>query len=144
MRRLPDMWSFMVIAALIFSLVIALFALANQQPVTVNYFLGQTEISAVLLILGSAIGGALVMAMLGVVGRIKIILRLRELRFQYREQQLQLEALQEENRELQDRLQQPVENEKQAGEAGTEEEKIKGQAMEKPEAEEQRGHDKEA
>lgn len=139
------MWSFMVIAALIFSLVIALFALANQQPVTVNYFLGQTEISAVLLILGSAIGGALVMAMLGVVGRIKIILRLRELRFQYREQQLQLEALQEENRELQDRLQQSVENEKQAGEAGTvEEENIKGQAIEKPEAEEQRGHDKEA
>ena len=98
------MWSFMVIVALLFSLIIALFALANQQPVEVSYFFGEREVSAVLLILGSACGGALVMALLGIVTRIKTMLQLRDLRKQNLDQQAQLESYQEECRKLQDQL----------------------------------------
>jgi len=43
-----------IIFALLFSLVIAVLAIANNQPVTVNYLYGSTEISAVIIILGSA------------------------------------------------------------------------------------------
>lgn len=76
------MSQFGVILALIFSLVIAVFAIANNQPIVVNYLYGKTEISAVVVILGAAILGALVMFLLNMFKQIKTGFRLRNLQGQ--------------------------------------------------------------
>lgn len=73
---------FNVILALIFSLVIAIFALANNQPIIVNYLYGKTEISAVIVILGAAILGALTMFLLNIFKQIKTGWRLRNIQGQ--------------------------------------------------------------
>ncbi len=71
---------FSIIAALIFSLIIAIFALANSQPVLINYLYGKAEVSAVIVILCSAVSGALVLFLFNLVRQIKASLRLRGLR----------------------------------------------------------------
>ena len=67
-----------IIFALLFSLVIAVFALANMQPIVINYLFGQDEISVVLIILGSAALGALTIGVLNLVWRVKTGFRFRE------------------------------------------------------------------
>jgi len=69
-----------VLLALVLSLVIALLAIANNQPVALNYLYGSKEVSTVVVILGSAILGALTTFILGLFGIIKKRLQLRGLR----------------------------------------------------------------
>lgn len=69
-----------LILALIFSLVIAIFATVNQQPVEINYLYGRAEVPAVVVILGSAILGALVMFLLSVIRQVRANFRIRGLR----------------------------------------------------------------
>ena len=76
---------FNVILALIFSLVIAIFALANNQPIEMNYLYGKAEISAIIVILGAAILGALTIFLLNIFKQIKTGLRLRSLQGQLNE-----------------------------------------------------------
>lgn len=68
-----------VILGLIFSLFIAVFALANNQLIVVNYLFGKADISAVIVILGAACLGALSVFLLGVYKQIKGAFRLRGL-----------------------------------------------------------------
>ena len=76
------MSSFYLILALIFSLLIAIIALANNDLVTVSYIFGRCEVSLILLILGSAFTGALVIGFLSLFRTIRTAFTFREMRHQ--------------------------------------------------------------
>lgn len=85
-----------VILALIFSLIIAIFAIANNQPIVVNYLYGRAEMSAVIVILGAAILGALIMFMLNLFRQIKVGFQVRGLRHEIKELKDKLAGLEKE------------------------------------------------
>ncbi len=90
------MSSFYLILALIFSLLIAIVAVANNDSVTVNYIFGRSEISLILLILGSAFSGALVMGLISLFRAIRSALAFREVRHQKDLLQKKINSLEEE------------------------------------------------
>lgn len=90
------MSSFYLILALIFSLLIAIVAVANNDSVTVNYIFGRSEISLILLILGSAFSGALVMGLISLFRTIRSALAFREVRHQKDLLQKKINSLKEE------------------------------------------------
>ncbi|MCJ7806762.1 MAG: LapA family protein [Clostridia bacterium] len=90
------MGSFYLILGLIFSLFIAIVALVNNETVTVNYVFGRTEISLILLILGSAVAGALAMGLFSLFRSIRTAFAFRKLRQQQKTLQKQVKVLQEE------------------------------------------------
>ncbi len=59
-----------VIFGLFFGMLIAFFAFLNTETVSLNYFFGRTETSVALLVLGSAIFGALTVGLLGLLKQI--------------------------------------------------------------------------
>jgi len=87
---------FGVVLALIFSLFIAVLAIANNQPVVINYLLGKAEVSAVVVILGAAVLGALIIFILGLLGSIKGRLRFRNMRHELKSLQEKVQSLQAE------------------------------------------------
>ncbi|MBM7605785.1 putative integral membrane protein [Metabacillus crassostreae] len=58
-------WSLVV--AIIFALIIALFAVINVEPVKVDYLFGTSEWPLILIILGSVLMGGFIIASAGVV-----------------------------------------------------------------------------
>jgi len=96
--------SFYLILALVFSLIIAIMAIANTEPVTVNYIFGQANISLIILILGSAFAGALVMGLISLFRSIRAALAFRQLRHEKETLQKQLKELEEEKIFLQAEL----------------------------------------
>jgi len=60
-----------IIISLIFSLIIVIFAVANISPVSINYIFGLIEIPLIIVIVGSALAGGLVIGMLGLVNQAK-------------------------------------------------------------------------
>ena len=56
---------FYILLALVFALLVAIFALQNASPVGVQFFFWKLDISLVLIILGSAVLGAVTMFLLG-------------------------------------------------------------------------------
>ncbi len=90
------MGSFYLILALVFSLIIAIVALANNEPVTVSYIFGRAEVSLILLILGSAFVGALVMGFFAIFRSIRSAFSFREMRRKNEDLQKQVKALEEE------------------------------------------------
>ncbi len=71
-------WSLVV--ALLFSLLVAIFAIVNNELVPVNFLFGSVEISAVLLILGSAAAGAIIMTFLSLVRHVRVGFEVRDLK----------------------------------------------------------------
>ena len=71
-------WSLVV--ALLFSLLVAIFAIVNNELVSVNFLFGSVEISAVLLILGSAAAGAIIMTFLSLVRHVRVGFEVRDLK----------------------------------------------------------------
>ncbi|MDW7738691.1 MAG: LapA family protein [Bacillota bacterium] len=90
------MGSFYLILGLIFSLLIAIVALANNETVTVSYIFGRAEVSLILLILGSAVVGALAMGLFSLFRSIRSALAFRQLRHQQEELQKNIKNLEEE------------------------------------------------
>lgn len=90
------MGSFYLILGLVFSLIIAIVALANTETVTVSYIFGRAEVSLILLILGSAFVGALVMGLFSLFRSIRSAFAFRELRQNQEAMQKQIIALEEE------------------------------------------------
>lgn len=90
------MGSFYLILGLVFSLIIAIVALANTETVTVSYIFGRVEVSLILLILGSAFVGALVMGLFSLFRSIRSAFVFRELRQNQEAMQKQIIALEEE------------------------------------------------
>lgn len=93
-----------VILALLFSLVIAVLAIANNQAVVINYLCGSTEISAVVVILGSAFLGALAIFLLSIVRHIKASLQLRSMRNEIKDLHTKAQVMVKERDDLLTRL----------------------------------------
>jgi lipopolysaccharide assembly protein A len=75
---LKTQWA--LVLALLFSLVVAIFAIVNNEMVPVNFLFGSVEISAVLLILGSAAAGAIIMTFLSLVRHVRVGFEVRDLK----------------------------------------------------------------
>jgi len=90
------MASFYLVLGLIFSLLIAIIALDNNDLVTVSYIVGRVQISLILLILGSAVTGALAMGLFSIFRSIRSAFTFRELRNQQVVLQKKVKALEEE------------------------------------------------
>ncbi len=61
---MKNQWT--LIVGILLALIIAIFAVINVDPVTVNYLFGKSEWPLVLVILGSFLMGALMVAFVGV------------------------------------------------------------------------------
>lgn len=66
------------IIALLFALIVAVFAIQNAQPVTVDFMFNRFEISLALVILVSVFAGALILGFLGIFRQVKAGLKLRD------------------------------------------------------------------
>ncbi|MEH7385697.1 lipopolysaccharide assembly protein LapA domain-containing protein [Bacillus sp. JJ1521] len=62
-------WNF--ILGLFFALIVAIFAVVNVDSVRVNFVFGYTEIPLILIILGSALLGGLIVGMFGILRQYK-------------------------------------------------------------------------
>lgn len=90
------MGSFYLILALVFGLIVAIVALANNEIVTVSYIFGRTEISLIILILGSTFFGVMIMGLFSLFRSIRTAFAFRDLRHQNEELQKRVKALEEE------------------------------------------------
>ena len=69
-------WKFVL--SLIFALIVAVFAIQNAESVGVTLLFKKTEISQALIILISAVLGALIVAFLGLISQMKLKAAIRE------------------------------------------------------------------
>lgn len=76
---------FYLISALIFSLIVAIFAVQNTEIVIIKFLAFQTNVSLVLVILGSAVIGALVTLFLSLFKQVKNWMTIRHLNSQNEE-----------------------------------------------------------
>lgn len=68
------------ICSLVFALIVALFAVLNSDVVTINLLWTKYELSQSIVILLSAVFGAIVASFIGVFSKIKSSLKIRELK----------------------------------------------------------------
>lgn len=61
-----------IIVALFFALCVAIFAVINVRPAPVHYLFGVTNMPLVLIILGAALFGGLIVGLLGAVGHVRL------------------------------------------------------------------------
>lgn len=73
------------IIALVFSILVTIFALLNAQSIEVNFIFSTVRLSLALVILGSAAVGALIAALLSAFKQIKAMLKIRELEKQIKQ-----------------------------------------------------------
>ncbi len=115
------MGSFYLILALVFSLLIAIMAVANNEVVTVSYIFGRAEVSLIVLILGSAFTGALVMGLFSLFRAIKTAFAFREARRRCDELQKEVRSLEEEKIYLEAELNRAVSSQNDEDDPGEEE-----------------------
>jgi lipopolysaccharide assembly protein A len=70
-------WNF--ILGLFFSLIVAIFAVMNVESVSVNYLIGYANIPLILIILGSALVGGVVVGLFGVLRQYRLQRRVKTL-----------------------------------------------------------------
>lgn len=71
-------WS--LIWGLLFALIVALFAVFNVDGVSINYLFGKTEIPLIIVIIGSALLGGLVVGLFGIVRQYKLQWEIKRLK----------------------------------------------------------------
>ncbi|MDO3410918.1 lipopolysaccharide assembly protein LapA domain-containing protein [Saccharibacillus sp. CPCC 101409] len=81
-------WS--LILMLIFALITAIFAVINVNPVEVNFLFGYANVPLVLLILGSALFGGLIVGLFGIYRQFRLHREMKKLRLE--NEQLQKQA----------------------------------------------------
>lgn len=86
-----------LILALLFALIVAIFAVINVNPVEVDYLFGVANWPLILVILGSSVMGAIAAGAIGI--------------FRLLQQQRKIKQLQKENRELQKKVNDHEQNE---------------------------------
>ncbi len=79
------------IFSLVFAILVSVFAVMNSDPVTIKLLWKQYEFSQAIIILGSAAIGAIIVALLGMVNRVKSSLKVRELQNKIKGLENQLE-----------------------------------------------------
>ncbi|BAS28465.1 lipopolysaccharide assembly protein LapA domain-containing protein [Limnochorda pilosa] len=75
----------LLVLALIFALLVAVFALQNAAVIVVHLFAWQVEVSLVLVVLASATVGAVSVGLAAMVQRVRVGIRLRQLEARLRE-----------------------------------------------------------
>jgi len=131
------MGSFYLILGLVFSLIIAIVALANTESVTVSYIFGRAEVSLILLILGSAFIGVLVMGLFSLFRSIRSAFVFRDMRQKQEALQKQVKALEEEKIFLEAELNKAVSVPEEAEEADEEKQEAEVQPAESAPADEE-------
>ena len=116
------MGSLYLILALIFSLLIALLAVANTEPVTLNYIFGKTNLPLIILILGSAFAGALAIGLFSLFRGISNALAFRQARHEKEALQKKVKDLEEQKLFLEAELNKAVSVPEDSPEAETAEE----------------------
>ena len=94
-----------LVLALMFGLIIAAAAIINNEVVTVNYFFGQVNLTLFMLILGSAVAGALFMGSLSIYRGIHNYMNSQGDRGLKKELQNRVRTLEDEKQKLEDEKQ---------------------------------------
>jgi len=92
------------IIALLFSIIIAIFAILNNEVVTINYLFGSAPVSLVIVILASAFLGSLVVGIFSLVGRVKHGFKFRDLEGKLKKMEEELNRMKKKEEELLDQL----------------------------------------
>lgn len=88
---------FRFIVSLIFAVLVAIFAIQNASSVEVRFFFANITISQAVVILGSAIIGAIIAVLLGLIKQIRQSLKIKQL-------SKELEGLKSDNNNLQEKI----------------------------------------
>jgi uncharacterized integral membrane protein len=88
---------FILVSALIFALLVAVFAISNANEVIVKFPWGSYPISQAVVILGSAAVGSVVVLLLGLFSQIKLRFKLWEFQGRIKKLEKEIQNLQEEN-----------------------------------------------
>ncbi len=92
---------FYLIIALIFSLLVAIFAIQNTALVVVSFLTWQFSIPLVLILLGSAVSGALVLYFLGLFKQVGSWFKIRQLNSHKESLEKQVQKLEEQLKDMQ-------------------------------------------
>ncbi len=79
MKKINVNLEFKFIISLIFAVLVAIFAIQNAGNVEVKFFLANFTISQAVVILGSAIIGAIIVLLLGLIKQIRLNLKIKQL-----------------------------------------------------------------
>lgn len=90
--------------ALLFAVVIAMFAIVNAQPVTVDFMFDEFQISLALVILVSAFAGAIILGFLGLFRQVKSGFKLRELQVRNKKLEAQVEETEQKLAQTEEKL----------------------------------------
>jgi len=86
----------LLIVALLFALGVAVFAVQNAAPITVNLIRWQLETSLVVVVVGSAAAGAMVAGLIGLIRQIQSSWRIRQLQGHIHKLERRLQQLEKE------------------------------------------------
>ncbi|REJ37195.1 MAG: DUF1049 domain-containing protein [Bacillota bacterium] len=92
----------LLIVALLFALGVAVFAVQNAEPITVNLIRWQIQTSLVVVVVGSAAAGALVAWLIGLIRQVRASWRIRQLQNQVHRLEQKLQQLEQERAALKD------------------------------------------
>lgn len=91
-----------LIISMVFAVIIALFAVANSEPVSINLIFKTYELSQAVVILVSAVVGALMVFVLNLVSKAKQAMKAKNLKKEIKELNNQLEGCQNQLKTLTD------------------------------------------
>ncbi len=94
------------ILALLFALIVAIFAIQNAQPVTVDFMFNQFQISLALVVLVSAFAGAIILGFLGIFRQVKAGFKIREMNSKTKKLEEQLKDTEGKLTEAKEKLEQ--------------------------------------
>lgn len=97
MKKINVNLEFKFIISLIFAVLVAIFAIQNAGSVEVKFFLANFTISQAVVILGSAIIGAIIVLLLGLIKQIRLNLKIKQLT-------KEIDSLKKDNHNLQARI----------------------------------------
>lgn len=93
-----------LVLAVLFGLIIAVTAMINNEVVTVNYLFGQVSLTLSMLILGSALAGAMFMVSLGIFRSIQNYMKSQGERGHKKDLQHRVKILEDEKKKLENEL----------------------------------------
>lgn len=79
MKKVKVNMEFKFIVSLIFAVIVAIFAIQNAGSIDVRFFFAKFRISQAVVILGSAIIGAIIAVLLGLIKQIKLSMKVKQL-----------------------------------------------------------------
>lgn len=99
-KKIKGRWMIMqtrVIILLIFSLLVAIFAVMNIQPVSIDFFLGKTEVPLIFVLIVSILTGALFMFILSSMKQLQLTRKIKSLDKENAQLKQELEKLKQES-----------------------------------------------